>query len=702
VRIVAGAPSGTRPSKQDPWCFPNWAIETSTHSVVGIDRHGKIVAWNPGSRRLFGYTFAEVKGKSLGHLLPPERRTRTKTFLASLLRGHTVEYREAVCVRKGGRRVDVAFTAIPQGGPHTSFAVLIVRDISERKGLENKLADTISMLEGAQGVAHLSSWQWDIGKDQVTWSVEFNRMLGLDRSVSRATFKKLLARVSPEDRKDFQEAVEKTVREGVPYRCRHGLTRAGGSRLEVLSQGRLIEGPTPGDRRLVGVSQEVGTLPGAEQARRALRDQGKLASEWARRGFLLVKSAAVLFDTFDYAAALRHLAELIVPGLADRSTFYLLEADGSVLCLPVAGAGTGPGGAERVTTLDGLGDGPVSRVLKTGEYEVWSRNARDPAPPRIPDPERYHLGMGRSARSVLVLPLRTRRGIAGAWTLIQTKSRRPERSRDLRTHQALARLAGMAIENGQLYRQATDLNQELEAKVHHRTEELREALRDLDEYASSVAHDLKAPLRAIRAFTEALMEDLGDLLNEQGKDYAARIRAACDRLDSFISDLLAYSRVCRRDVTLAPIKLGSLLEDVAHYMGGELAERGARLQFGRTAESVMANPTLLAQVLTNLITNAAKFVSPGRSPEIQVRVERRDAGIRVWVEDNGIGIAPEHLEAIFRPFERLHPVGDYPGTGLGLAIVKKAMDRMGGAAGAESEVGIGSRFWIELKAAPLP
>jgi signal transduction histidine kinase len=104
------------------------------------------------------------------------------------------------------------------------------------------------------------------------------------------------------------------------------------------------------------------------------------------------------------------------------------------------------------------------------------------------------------------------------------------------------------------------------------------------------------------------------------------------------------------------------------------------------------------QILTNLFTNGVKFVAPGVQPRIQVRTERRDGRIRLWVEDNGIGIAPEHHKRIFTMFERLHTTRDYPGTGIGLTIVKRAVERMGGSVGLESTAGRGSRFWVELKA----
>jgi signal transduction histidine kinase len=106
---------------------------------------------------------------------------------------------------------------------------------------------------------------------------------------------------------------------------------------------------------------------------------------------------------------------------------------------------------------------------------------------------------------------------------------------------------------------------------------------------------------------------------------------------------------------------------------------------------------VLRQVLNNLITNAVKFVRPGDRPTTSVHVEQRSSHVRLWIEDNGIGIAPEHQQRVFDPFQRLHGVEAYSGTGIGLAIVRRAVARMGGACGVESELGQGSRFWIELR-----
>ena len=114
--------------------------------------------------------------------------------------------------------------------------------------------------------------------------------------------------------------------------------------------------------------------------------------------------------------------------------------------------------------------------------------------------------------------------------------------------------------------------------------------------------------------------------------------------------------------------------------------------------TAIAHPAGFAQVIDNLLANAVKFVAPGVRPDVRVWSEQRGARLRLWVEDNGIGILPDHRARIFEPFERLHGVETYPGTGIGLAIVRRTVDRMGGSCGVESTLGSGSRFWVELPA----
>ncbi len=243
------------------------------------------------------------------------------------------------------------------------------------------------------------------------------------------------------------------------------------------------------------------------------------------------------------------------------------------------------------------------------------------------------------------------------------------------------------------------LNTGLEARIEERTRRLRESLEEQEQFAYSVSHDLRAPLRAMSGFSQALMEDYSSVLDSTAREYARRILAATVRMDTLIKDLLTYSRISRSEIESLPIDLGELVTDVLQQLSMERAEGKAEVEIEEPLLSVRGHAVTLRQVVTNLVMNALKFVRPGEIPQVRIRTEARGDKVRLWVEDHGIGIAPEHQERIFQVFERIHLPEKYPGTGIGLAIVRKALTRMGGTTGVESDGHTGSRFWIELPAA---
>ena len=150
------------------------------------------------------------------------------------------------------------------------------------------------------------------------------------------------------------------------------------------------------------------------------------------------------------------------------------------------------------------------------------------------------------------------------------------------------------------------------------------------------------------------------------------------------------------------MSLDSAVDDVLICMEQEIRVSEAEVQVQRPLGDVVGHSATVRQVLHNLIANALKFVGPGQPPWIRIRSEESGGAIRVWVEDRGIGIAPQHQGKIFGLFQRLHSHDAYPGTGIGLAVVRKGLDRMGGSIGLISESGAGSQFWFELPRAAVP
>ena len=236
---------------------------------------------------------------------------------------------------------------------------------------------------------------------------------------------------------------------------------------------------------------------------------------------------------------------------------------------------------------------------------------------------------------------------------------------------------------------------ELEQKVSERTATLQQAVADLEAFSYTVSHDLRSPLRAMRGFADAVLEDYGDRLDDDGRSYLARIKNAGERLDRLIQDLLSFTRLSRKDTPLIDVDLDKLTRDIVENYPN-LHAPAAEVQIDGTLPHVWGHEGAVTQVIANLLGNAAKFVKPGVTPKIRIWAENNGHRSRLWIEDNGIGINPGDVERIFGIFVRVNESQAYGGTGVGLAIVKKAVETMHGAVGVEPGVKEGTRFWVEL------
>jgi PAS domain S-box-containing protein len=240
----------------------------------------------------------------------------------------------------------------------------------------------------------------------------------------------------------------------------------------------------------------------------------------------------------------------------------------------------------------------------------------------------------------------------------------------------------------------------LEHAVDERTAKLREAVQELEAFSYSIAHDMRAPLRAMHGFSEIVLEEYAQHVPDAGKNYLHRISASAARLDELIRDVLNYSRIVREELKLERVDVEKLLHGILDTYPS-LTAGGGTVEVEGPLPSVVGNVAALTQVFSNLLGNAVKFVKPGEPPRVRVwaQIKRGDDTVRLWIQDNGIGIPKELQGRLFGIFQRLHGQEPYEGTGIGLAIVRKAVERMGGRVGLQSEPGKGSRFWVEFKMA---
>jgi light-regulated signal transduction histidine kinase (bacteriophytochrome) len=247
----------------------------------------------------------------------------------------------------------------------------------------------------------------------------------------------------------------------------------------------------------------------------------------------------------------------------------------------------------------------------------------------------------------------------------------------------------------------------IEAHVHalndnlqRRVTELAAVNRELEAFSYSVSHDLRAPLRSIDGFSQAIVEEYEEKLDDQGRDYLRRVRAAAKRMGELIDDLLNLSRVTRREMRRESVDLTAI--------AGAAATQLERSKLYRPVQFVVApglttqgDPHLLRIVLDNLLGNAWKFTGQSPSPRVEFGARVLPGGERAFfVSDNGVGFDMAHADKLFGAFQRLHAMHEFPGTGIGLATVQRIITRHGGRVWAEATPGHGATFYFTFDGTP--
>lgn len=241
----------------------------------------------------------------------------------------------------------------------------------------------------------------------------------------------------------------------------------------------------------------------------------------------------------------------------------------------------------------------------------------------------------------------------------------------------------------------------LESLVTKRTAELEAVNQELEAFAYSVSHDLRAPLRGIDGFSQALLEDYGDKLDGTGRNYLERVRAASQRMGILIDDLLKLSRITRATLKHAPIDLSNLLNTLLHQLQEANPEHQAETRV-EPGLQINGDPGLLKIALENLLGNAWKYSAKKNSPRIECGSLIQDGETVYYISDNGAGFDMQYADKLFRPFQRLHHRDQFEGTGIGLATVKRIIHRHGGRIWAESEVDKKTTFYFTLAREEIP
>jgi PAS domain S-box-containing protein len=249
--------------------------------------------------------------------------------------------------------------------------------------------------------------------------------------------------------------------------------------------------------------------------------------------------------------------------------------------------------------------------------------------------------------------------------------------------------------------QVRQLNADLEVRVAERTAELEASTRELDAFSYSVSHDLRAPLRSLHGFSQAILDDYADKLDDVGRDYLDRLQTNVKRMGHMIDDLLNLSRATRADLARESVDLSGMAREIMAELSAADPDRTVK-SVVRDDLTAPGDRALLRMVLQNLLANAWKFSAKRPIATIEVGRLCRDGELVFFVRDDGAGFDPRYASKLFVAFQRLHPTAEFEGSGIGLAIVQRIVRRHGGRVFAESEPGQGATFYFTVAAATEP
>jgi len=617
-------------------------LQSSDHAIVSKTIDGIITSWNPAAEKMFGYSAAEAVGSPISIIVPPQRCDDELELLARLRRGESSHQVETTRVARDGHELVVSLTAAPIRDASGSVigATAIMRDITSQRMSLNDLRmerDRLRITLASIGDAVIVT--------DARGFIDFVNPVAA----------RLTGWSTEEAKGKPLESVFCIINETTRQRVESPAARA-------MSEGVIVG---LANHTLL-VSRDGAEVAIDDSAAPIRDDSGKVL------GVVLV---------FRDVTAMR-----AIDSFRERLSAIIESSDDAIIGKDLTGRITSWNrGAERIfgySQQEALGR-PITMLIppeRLGEETEILRRIR--AGERVDHFETVRIGKDRRKVdvSLTISPIRDSEGsVVGASKIARDITGKKESERELaRTHQ-------------QLKEHVLHLDQLVAA----RTTDLTESVLDLETFASSLSHDLRAPLRTVYGLAASLKEDHGTQLNAEANDLLGRILESCEGLSQLVDTVLSYMRIRNEHVRLESISLDAILHDIVTQYP-HLQEARPELQIERPLLNVMGSRGLITQMVVNLISNAVKFVSPGTRPKVRLWTERRNGKVRLWIEDNGIGVSAEDQRKIFQLFSRADAAEAYEGSGVGLALVQRAARRLGGGLGIDPAAGGGSRFWIEF------
>jgi PAS domain S-box-containing protein len=616
-------------------------LEGTSDIVSMADPEGRVFYFNRAGYETLGLPLDTPLADVIGRVHPEwaARVVREQGIPAAIERGRWLG--ETAVYGGDGREIPMSQLILSHHGPDGRLMYLstILRDISERKVAETALREQGRVLAEAQEVSRMGNWSIDLPMGSVVWSQALFPILGFNPASDPATVENFMLSVHPDDRARVNQTIQEHLQgtDGEMRVLEHRVVTPAGIRF-VETRARLSCHQRGQPVRLFGTTMDVTERVVASQAVTDLKDMLEQAETVA----------------------------LLGSWAADAETQRLNVS---------------------AQLFRNLGLQPSARPPTDAQY--LDRIHPDDRPGVVADMERIRAGGPPEDFVFRTNPDH------GEVRWMRRTARRVDRSAEGLKPRYIGTLLDIT-ESVQAEEKLRRVNLELEQRVAERTAQLSQANQELEAFSYTVSHDLKAPLRGIDGYSQLLVEEYGDRLDEEGQSFVRRIRQGVQQMGELIADLLEYSRMERRDMATGPVAIRPLVQAILEGHDADIRRQGAQVHVELEDFSLALDREGMAVVMRNLIGNALKFSRDRQPPRIEIG-SRQDGGSRLlWVRDNGVGFDMKYHDRMFGIFQRLHRAEEFPGTGVGLALVAKAVQRMGGRVWAESVPGAGATFFLEF------
>ena len=612
-------------------------LENVNDAVIGSDENTLIRFWNQGAERIFGWKAEEVLGRSAREILRSETINIERETVLKILAEQGRWRGEAALYRKDGSQVIMEVSSITLRDVNGLIAgyVSVNRDITDRKQAEAQnrfLANLVASVSDAIIAV-------DLQQNIQSWNAGAEAMYGWkEEEVLGRPAREILATDFLETKR---ETVTKQIMEQGYWAGEVLQLRRDGARIPTLSSVALYKDSADKPAGIVAVNRDITDRKQTEEEIR------KLNTELEQR--VVERTAALSQANSLLQMMLDHMPDQIY--FKDVQSRFIRNSRSQAKALGLSD----PAEAVGKSDFDFF-----PHAQKSFEIEQEIIQSGNP----LVDQEEFVVWPDGSATwvSTTKAPLRDQNGkIIGTFGI----------SRDITE------------------RKHTELEIQ-KAKL-----ELEAANKELESFSYSVSHDLRAPLRSVDGFSQALLEDYGEILPPDGRNFLERIRSSTQRMAQLIDDLLDLSRVTRAPLKTAPVDISKLAENIATELKRQDAHRDVKFIIAQNL-SASGDPRLLQIVLENLMSNAWKFTSKREVGEIEVGSRRENGETVYFIRDNGAGFDMTYVNKLFGAFQRLHAMTEFPGTGIGLATIQRIIQRHGGRVWAEGVVNQGATFFFTL------